>query len=198
MDDTSTGSSDTSVAMDPGSGFPFAVDGFHEYDTTVLGITPRIRGVAVGAGIRVAPSRIPGAGNGLFTDQGFERRAVITWYGGSLLSTQQAKAVAAANPSAASHFRTLVPGFSVVAGWRATPPPASLLAIGGGSFANHGVAARDRNAAFRTVWVPQAAQSLVVLVATKRIESDTEVLVSYGAAYWRGQSAAAGPVPAAA
>lgn len=159
----------------------------------------------VGNGLAIRPSQIAGAGNGLFATRRFRAREAITAYSGQLLRSSDADRIKRDNPAAASHMRALfarrytLDGRKLPDGTLIERPTEQLRDRGGGAFANdpHGTEL-EANAEFDHWDTPanrakldsgafdelDPEQRVIVLVATRDINPDEEVLISYGDDYW--------------
>lgn len=132
--------------------------------------------------VTVGPSRIAGAGLGVFALRDFARGELVTEYCGDVVGRREALA----RPR--SHMRTLLAHFLYIDGAR-RPPPRGSDAWGGGvgSLANDG-----RDLLNNTEYVHRTdratARPRIFLRATRAIEAGDEVLVSYGRAYWSQSS----------
>ena len=60
-----------------------------------------------GSLVRVGPSTIAGAGNGLFATEDIPRNRNLTWYDGSIMPREQADFLAQTSPDAGAHFKRL-------------------------------------------------------------------------------------------
>jgi hypothetical protein len=145
----------------------------------------------IGRGLDVRPSSIQGAGNGLWTTRAFKKHSFVTQYSGTVVTGDRAiKAILEEHKEAVQleggedvHSHTLsVNRHELILGYKHFPAPSGR---GGGSYANDGGPARN-NTVYHNIGLV-TGQEFVVLKATKDIEPDTEVLVSYGRSYWKSR-----------
>jgi hypothetical protein len=113
-------------------------------------------------GVRVAPSRIPEAGNGLFAAATFSRNSYITLYDGETLTAKEAWS------------RPLLTHMAGREGVVVDGIKRPISGRGGGSFANASRLSRDANAEI-VAWL-----GLLVLRAKRTILDGEEIFVHYG------------------
>jgi len=137
----------------------------------------------VGGGVEVRPSRIAGAGNGLFASRAFAKGDVVTFVDGPVVSDSEVRKRDKRDPSLNTHVVTLMSHFLVVDALRSPQE-----GRGGGSFANDPLHDRKlSNVQFEVCDCrdPERFNKVVVLRALRDIEQGEEILVSYGPGYWR-------------
>ena len=138
----------------------------------------RVDFAVLGNGVRAAPSRIAGAGLGLFATKDFSKNEWITAYEGERIPRDDAKRLREANKD--SHVATLEKGVWAIDGIK-KPQEGK----GGASFVNHSDDTSGRNCKL-DVFYPTRDRLLgtLALRATKDIEEGDELLCSYGRDYW--------------
>ena len=132
-------------------------------------------GKTIGDGIFVAPSKIPGAGNGLFAAARFERGDVITFYDGARLTGADAR-----EPGRVATHLASICTHEAIDGLRQP-----VDGCGGGSFIND--PQYRRLAEYNAVLVRtdirderKRIESGIHIEATMRIEPGEEIYASYG------------------
>lgn len=128
--------------------------------------------------LEVKLSDIPKAGLGVFTKQNIYKNQVITFYDGVIIEWEKAKQLDVQGKS--SHIRSLSFGFSAIDGFK-NPQKANGL----GSFINDGLSNKINNAKFKKVFLKDSASEMILIVATRFIQKNEEILVSYGKSYWK-------------
>lgn len=129
----------------------------------------------IGNGVTVKPSLLPHAGNGLFTLRRFLKNELITEYCGKRISWEEACQLRCLGKH--SHIRKITALHEAIDGLREP-----VLGQGGASFANDDP---DKiNAVFTGRFDHGTAMERVYLKATRDLEADEEVYVSYGEDYW--------------
>ncbi|CAM3626877.1 SET domain-containing protein [Parendozoicomonas haliclonae] len=97
---------------------------------------------ALGDGIKVGPSTLPNAGNGLFTTRAFRKGEFITWYHGERILLGSTDKVSRfkdeRNPTVWGHRATVVKNWLVIDGIKSPNVPGTDR-VGGGSFMNDGI-----------------------------------------------------------
>ena len=146
----------------------------------------------LGDGVVVAPSTITGAGLGLFTTSNLSCGECITSMDGIVFGGTNAPQKHMARGYPHSHFCTLLNGTLWLDGFHTPNPPDG---IGGGSFANDNAYEGDtvrfqrhkNNAEFRQVYDGlMPGIPVMFLFATRDIQANEEIFVSYGVQYWTG------------
>lgn len=130
-------------------------------------------GKALGELCFVAPSRIHGAGRGLFASTAIAKNTRITWYEGERLDR------AAALRRADSSFLRSTDYYTIIDGTR-NPEGA----MGGASFANHSA---HGNVRLANVFDKRTHSNVPVLIANRHIDAGEELLYNYGRHYWKRQ-----------
>jgi hypothetical protein len=149
-------------------------------------------------GLRVAPSQLVGAGEGLFTKRTWAAKDVVCRYTGDILDGRSAYDAAGSG----DHIRTaylmrLASGVSVDAGphlgvkaryindctWPPAACPSSAATPGAG------------NARVNVKFVKRPTERCALVVALRDIDEGEEIFVSYGDAYWAKHGATCVPVP---
>ena len=135
----------------------------------------------IGNGVSVKSSSVhPTAGLGLFAhNRSFAKGEYVTGYHGVLIDRKTAKALRLAGRD--THIRTV--NHELHVDGAATPNKRGLPA---GSFANDGTPCGiHNNARIQSMYTTDGLMCLPVVVATRDIQADEEILVSYGSSYWR-------------
>ena len=152
------------------------------------------------AGIRLLPSRIPGAGLGVFTERAIPAGTIVTGYTGQLLDREQTEAREAAGLG--SHLRMVERGRSTEDG-RINP---GVLAkdgrpVGAASFVNdannHGAfpATGFRNNSELLAVTINGVEYHTVLATIVDVPAGSELFASYGSEYWKRVKQRLGIVP---
>ncbi len=130
----------------------------------------------IGFGVCVKPSQISHAGNGLFAKQFFAKNALVTEFEGKHIYSQSK-----VNELVATHVRTVSFGYHYIDG---NVP--IQLGKGGAAFANDATQLTDfkNNTTFKKIWDRKQARYRIFLKATKDIQTNEEIFVSYGKDYW--------------
>jgi SET domain-containing protein len=129
-------------------------------------------------GLEVKLSNIHGAGLGLFTKQAISKNQIITFYDGEIIDWSIAKKLDTENKS--SHIRSLAFGFSAIDGFKKIPQDNNC---GLGSFINDGF--KNNNSKFKKVFLKNCAREIILVIATRFIEQNEEIFISYGNSYWK-------------
>jgi hypothetical protein len=135
---------------------------------------------------------------GVFTKKEFKRGEVISYYDGWIVYYAQRKYL---KPEEISHAKALFLNRIMIIGNHKSngtlikDPLNETLGFGAASYVNHGGDEKHRNAHFvdfttedlkdrqRVSFNPDYREKLILLVATRNIKSNTEILVDYGVSY---------------
>lgn len=148
-------------------------------------ITQRAGSFPLGVLCYVAPSKIVGAGNGLFALKKLEKNTRITWYEGEFIDRQTALSLSDTSYLRSASYGVIIDGFRE-----------PKIGAGAASFANHAPAC-DSNAKLVNLFCKTTHEETPVLLATKEIDEGEEILYNYGRDYWVRQEEECGSAPSA-